>query len=74
MNFGGTVFISSGSTIAYFANIPAIPPIPIFSLVSGLEITPIVSTSEPVPADVVIAIHGSISLGGVIFPPDGLLA
>ena len=71
MNFGGTVFISSGSTIAYFANIPAIPPIPIFSLVSGLEITP---TSEPVPADVVIAIHGSISLGGVIFPPDGLLA
>ena len=47
---GGTVRMSSGSTTASTGIREGCPPKPIFSLVSGLEMTPQKLISEPVPA------------------------
>lgn len=56
VNFGGTVSISFGSTTASTGNAASTP---IFSWVCSLVTTPHGSTSDPVPAVVVIAMTGS---------------
>ena len=56
MNFGGTLSISSGSTMASAGHCEKSAP---FSCVMGLVMTEPASTSEPVPALVVIATKGS---------------
>ena len=58
VNLGGTLSMSSGSTTAIRAKLLG-EPMPIFSCVSSLDTTPMASTSDPVPAVVVMATHGS---------------
>jgi hypothetical protein len=65
VNFGGTVFINSGSTMANTGN-SAGSLMPTFSCVSSFVTTAPGSVSEPVPAVVVIATMGS-GLFSIVF-------